>query len=124
MYNRRALTALVFAIVLAFLPSIGSAEPPRPSLPITLRVSAAHRPAVEEVVRVMLDLGLPMPSEVAVHVYDTQMAFHRGLLQDAYVSSERVDEIAAFAAGLARPGRVLLHSRAARGQREWRRLIA
>jgi hypothetical protein len=120
MSNQRALTALVFALGLALLPSVGATEPPRPAL----RVSAAHRPAVEEVIRVMVDLGLPMPAEIDVHVYDTQAAFHRGLSRDAYVNPERVDEIAAFAAGLARPNRVLLHSRAARGQREWRRLIA
>jgi hypothetical protein len=73
---------------------------------------------------VMAGMGLPMPAEVDVHVYDTHAQFHRGLTQQAYVSAERVDEIAAFAAGLARPGRVLLHARAARGRREWRRLIA
>jgi hypothetical protein len=87
-------------------------------------VPAAHRPAVEEIITVMADLGLALPTEVDVHVYDSQMAFHRGLRQDAYVNPDRVDEIAAFAAGLARPNRVLLHSRAAKGKREWRRLIA
>jgi hypothetical protein len=73
---------------------------------------------------VLSELGLPMPSEVDVHVYDTRAAFRRGLSEQAYVGPDRVDEIAAFAAGLARPGRVLLHSRAAKGRREWRRLIA
>jgi hypothetical protein len=72
----------------------------------------------------MRDMGLTLPSEVHVHVYDTEVAFHQGLSDEAYVSPDRVDEIAAFAAGLARPGRVLLHSRAVRGKRDWRRLIA
>jgi hypothetical protein len=124
MHTQRALAALALALVLALLPTAGATEPPRPALSTTLRVATAHRQAVEEVMAVMVALGLPMPVEVDVHVYDTQAAFHRGLSQDAYVNADRVDEIAAFAAGLARPGRVLLHSRAARGRREWRRLMA
>jgi len=47
-----------------------------------------------------------------------------GLKDEGYVASDRVNEIASFAAGLARPGRVLLHARATRGRLEWRRLIA
>jgi hypothetical protein len=85
---------------------------------------AAHRRAVDEVVTVMRDLGLALPAEVQVHVYDTRAAFRNGLVDEAYVAPERVEEIASFAAGLARPGRVLLHSKAVRGRREWRRLIA
>jgi hypothetical protein len=89
-----------------------------------LRVPATHRDAVEEVVAVMHDLGLTMPADLQVHVYDTQATFRQGLLDEAYVRPDRADEIAAFAAGLARPGRVLLNAPAVRGQREWRRLIA
>ncbi len=85
---------------------------------------AAHRDAVDDVVTVMRDLGLVLPADVRVHVYDTRGAFRRGLIDEAYVAADRVEEIASFAAGLARPGRVLLHSRAAKGRREWRRLIA
>jgi hypothetical protein len=92
--------------------------------PGTIAVPAAHREAVDEVVSIMRRLGLVLPADVQVYVYDTRAAFRRGLIQEAYVGSDRVDEIASFAAGLARPGRVLLHSRAARGRREWRRLIA
>ena len=84
----------------------------------------AHRDAVDEVVTVMRDLGLVLPAGVQVYVYDTRAAFRRGLIDEAYVATDRVEEIASFAAGLARPGRVLLHSKAARGRREWRRLIA
>jgi hypothetical protein len=124
MQSYRVLTALVGLLVLAVLPSPGASDPARPAIPNEVRVAPAHRAAVEEVMAVMAELGLPMPAEVDVHVYDSQMAFHRGLRQDAYVSPDRVDEIAAFAAGLARPNRVLLHSRAAKGRREWRRLIA
>jgi hypothetical protein len=90
----------------------------------TFDVPAAHRETVEEIARVMREIGVALPADVTVHVYDTRAAFRRGLIDEAYVAADRVDEIAAFAAGLARPGRVLLHVRAARGHREWRRLIA
>jgi hypothetical protein len=88
------------------------------------RVPPAHREAVAEVTGVMRDLGLKLPADVQVYVYDTRAAFRRGLIDEAYVGPDRVDEVASFAAGLARPGRVLLHSKAVRGRREWRRLIA
>jgi hypothetical protein len=89
-----------------------------------LRVPAPHRDAVEEVVTVLADLGVAVPADLEVHVYDSQATFRRGLLDEAYVRPNRVDEIAAFAAGLARPGRVLVNAQAVRGPREWRRLIA
>jgi hypothetical protein len=124
MQRHRLLAALLLLAVVAALPRLAVAEAASPTLPAAVRVPPAHRAAVEEVMTVMAGMGLPMPAEVDVHVYDTHAQFHRGLTQQAYVSAERVDEIAAFAAGLARPGRVLLHARAARGRREWRRLIA
>jgi hypothetical protein len=89
-----------------------------------LRVPAPHRDTVEEVVTVLSELGLTVPADLAVHVYDSPAAFRRGLLDEAYVRPDRADEIAAFAAGLARPGRVLLNAQAVRGRREWHRLIA
>jgi len=92
---------------------------------VTLDVPVAHRPAVEEIVTIMRrDLALPLPARVRVFVYDSRASFRTGLIDEGYVAPDRVNEIASFAAGLARPGRVLLHSRAARGRTEWRRLIA
>src|SRR5437763_17065630 len=92
---------------------------------VTLDVPVAHRPAVEEIVTIMRrDLALPLPARVRVFVYDSRASFRTGLFDEGYVAAARVNEIASFAAGLARPGRVLLHSRAARGRTEWRRLIA
>ena len=88
------------------------------------QVPPTHREAVAAVTSVMRELGLVLPADVQVYVYETRAAFRRGLIDEAYVSPDRVEEIASFAAGLARPGRVLLHSKAARGRREWRRLIA
>ena len=109
---------LVVAAVAVLLASPGLAEAGGVAAP------PLHRDAVDGIVAVMRDLGLALPADVQVHVYDTRAAFRRGLIDEAAVPTERVEEIASFAAGLARPGRVLLHSRAARGRREWRRLIA
>ena len=90
-----------------------------------LQVPPAHRPAVEDTLTIMRDeLGLPVPERVSVFVYDSRAAFRDGLMGEGWVAPERVNEIASFAAGLARPGRVLLQARATRGKLEWRRLIA
>ena len=124
MQSHRLLVLLVVLFTLSVVPVPAPAEGPRPTAPAVVRVPAAHRAAVDEVLGVLGELGLPMPAEVDVHVYETRAQFHRGLSEQAYVSPDRVEEIAAFAAGLARPGRVLLHAKAAKGRREWRRLIA
>jgi hypothetical protein len=108
---------LVVAAVVFLLAPPGRAE-------VGVGAPPLHRGAVDDVVAVMRELGLALPADVEVHVYDTRAAFRRGLIDEADVPAERVEEIASFAAGLARPGRVLLHTQAARGRREWRRLIA
>ena len=111
---------------LLFLTACGAA----PVTPVSLtddglRVPPAHRAAVEEIISVMRErLELPIPENVSVYVYDSRSAFRDGLLDEGYVAPDRVNEIASFAAGLARPGRVLLHAKATRGRLEWRRLIA
>lgn len=112
----RPVLALVALVLLLATP--GRAQPAAVLAP------AAHRDAVDEVVGVVRQMGVALPAEVAVHVYDTRAAFRRGLIEQAEVAADRVDEIASFAAGLARPGRVLLHAGAARSRTEWRRLIA
>jgi hypothetical protein len=120
MHRCRTLRWLLLLVIVSALPLPAFAQAPVPQV----RVPPAHRAGVEQVVGVLLDLGLPLPAEVDVHVYDTHAQFHRGLREQAYVSPDRVEEIAAFAAGLARPGRVLLYARAVKGPREWHRLIA
>jgi hypothetical protein len=110
--------AVILATVVLLLASPGLAEV------ADILVPPPHRETVGEVVEAMRQVGVALPSDVRVYVYDTRASFRRGLIDEAYVAIERVDEIASFAAGLARPGRVLLHSKAARGKREWRRLIA
>ena len=80
---------------------------------------------IERVVEVLpRDIGLPLPAGTRVHVYTTREAFRRGLVKDAAMGEEGADELAAFAIGIARPGRVLLNGRLAGGGREWLRLIA
>src|ERR1041384_1986986 len=113
---------------LLFLTACGAA----PITPVTvsltdagLQVPPAHRAAVEEIVTIMRQqLSLPVPERVSVFVYDSRASFREGLMDEGYVPADRVNEIASFAAGLARPGRVLLHAKATRGRLEWRRLIA
>lgn len=84
-----------------------------------------HMEAVERVKTVLTrDIGLPLPANVGVFIYDSREAFRQGLIDEAWVSPQGVDELAGFAVGLARPGRVLLNSRAARAQVEWLRLVA
>jgi hypothetical protein len=115
-------------VALLCLSACGAA--PVKSLSVSLRedglqVPPAHRPAVEQIVTIMReDLALPLPERVSVFVYDSRAAFREGLIDEGYVAADRVSEIASFAAGLARPGRVLLHAKATRGRLEWRRLIA
>jgi len=69
---------------------------------------------IERVVDVLThDLGLPLPAGTRVHVYTTREAFRRGLVQDAAMGEEGANELAAFAIGIARPGRALLNRRLA-----------
>ena len=93
-----------------------------------LGAASAHagpREAVETVKTILTqDLGLPLPASVGVFIYDSREKFRQGLMDDAWVSAQGVDELASFAVGLARPGRVLLNSRAAKARVEWLRLVA
>jgi len=124
---RNILIRLPLAMVL-FLSACGAASIQPVPVSLTdggLQVPPAYRADVEEIVTVMrAQLALPVPERVSVYVYDSRTAFREGLLDEGYVAPDRVNEIASFAAGLARPGRVLLHARATRGRLEWRRLIA
>jgi hypothetical protein len=82
----------------------------------------------DEIARVVdvltTSIGLPLPANTRVHVYTTREAFRRGLVQDAAMGEDGADELAAFAIGIARPGRALLNGRMADGGREWVRLVA
>ncbi len=87
--------------------------------------SGARAEAVDRVVAVVTrDLGLPLPAATRVHVYDTREAFRRGLVRDAALGDAGADELAAFAVGIAQPGRALLNGRLAGEGSEWLRLAA
>jgi hypothetical protein len=86
---------------------------------------AGAREAVDTVKTIITqDIGLPLPASVGVFIYDSREKFRQGLIDDAWVSPQGVEELAAFAVGLARPGRVLLNARAAKARVEWLRLVA
>ena len=88
-------------------------------------VGSTRTGGIERVVDVLTrGLGLPLPEGTRVHVYATREAFRRGLVQDAAMGEEGADELAAFAIGMARPGRALLNGRLADGSSEWLRLVA
>jgi hypothetical protein len=85
----------------------------------------ARGDSIERVVDVLTqDLGLSLPGGTRVHVYTTREGFRRGLVRDAALGENGADELAVFAMGIARPGRVLLNGRLADGGSEWLRLIA
>jgi hypothetical protein len=86
---------------------------------------SAHVAAVETVKTILTrDIGVPLPENVRVFIYDSREKFRQGLIDEAWVSPQGVDELAGFAVGLARPGRVLLNARAAKARVEWLRLVA
>ena len=85
----------------------------------------SHMETVELVKTILTrDVGLPLPANVGVFIYDSREKFRQGLIDEAWVSPQGVEELAGFAVGLARPGRVLLNSRAAKARVEWLRLVA
>ena len=81
--------------------------------------------SIDRVVEVLTsELKLPVPAGTRVHIYTTRSAFRRGLVKDGNLGEDGADELAAFAIGVARPGRVLLNGRLAGNGSEWLRLIA
>jgi hypothetical protein len=88
-------------------------------------IGGSRTTGIDRVVTVITrDLGLPLPAGTRVHVYATREAFRRGLVLDAAMGEAGADELAAFAIGIARPGRALLNGRVADGGSEWLRLVA
>ena len=87
-------------------------------------VGGPRTASIERIVEVLTnELGLPLPRGTRVHVYATREAFRRGLVEDARLGEAGADELAAFAVGMARPGRALLNGRLAGGGSEWLRLV-
>jgi len=98
---------------------------PTPASPASVEVVGGPRPeSLDRLIGVLAELGLPLPATTRVYIYASRQAFRRGIVEDAHLSSEGADELAAFAVGLARPGRVLLNGRLADSGSEWIRLMA
>ena len=90
-----------------------------------VEVIGGPRPAaLDRLIEVIQELGLPLPSTTRVYIYGSRQAFRRGIVEDANLSPDGADELAAFAVGLARPGRVLLNGKLADSGSEWMRLVA
>jgi hypothetical protein len=90
----------------------------------TIEVIGGGRPeSLDRLVGVLQELGLPLPP-TRVFIYGSRQAFRRGIVEDANLNPDGANELAGFAVGLARPGRVLLNGRLADSGSEWLRLVA
>jgi len=125
--SRLALVAFVVLLACGEVPlpsTVASAGVGGPTIGVEI-VGERGADAIERVVETLTNgLGLSLPPNTRVHIYTTREAFRRGLVYDAAMGEEGADELAAFAIGIARPGRALLNGRMADGGREWLRLVA
>lgn len=120
---RRAVVAAVLAILAVTSGGVAHAVD-RGTAP-TVEVIGGPRPeALDRVLDVLHELKLPLPSTTRVYIYSSRQAFRRGIVDDAHLSPDGADELAAFAVGLARPGRVLLNGKLSDAGSEWVRLVA
>jgi hypothetical protein len=93
--------------------------------PAAVEVIGAERPEVlDRLIGTLEAIGLRLPPSTRVYIYGSRHAFRRGIVEDAGLSPHGADELAGFAVGLARPGRVLLNGRLADAGAEWLRLVA
>jgi hypothetical protein len=121
--------AAVLAGILGILAvtTCGAAEAPAagPEGAVGIEVIGGARPAVlDRLLGVMQELGLPVPPSTRIYIYSSRQAFRRGIVEDANLSADGADELASFAVGLARPGRVLLNGKLSDSGSEWLRLVA
>jgi hypothetical protein len=119
--RRAALLALIVALV--GIAGAAQATPPAPP-PAVVEVIGGPRPeSLDRLIAVLQELKLPLPA-TRIYIYSSRQAFRRGIVEDANLSPDGADELAGFAVGLARPGRVLLNGRLADSGTEWLRLVA
>ena len=120
---RRGVVAAVLGILA--LASCGAAHAVDGTTAPGVEVIGAERPeSLDRVIAVLRELKLPLPSTTRVYIYSSRQAFRRGIVDDAHLSPDGADELAAFAVGLARPGRVLLNGKLSDAGSEWLRLVA
>lgn len=118
---RRALVAVSLGILALGTCAHASDRP----TPAGVEVIGGERPAsLDRLIGVLQELKLPLPPTTRVYIYSSRQAFRRGIVEDAHLSPDGADELAAFAVGLARPGRVLLNGKLADSGTEWLRLVA
>jgi hypothetical protein len=123
--RRVALLGVVLGILAAA--TCGAAEAPAAGVGTAagVEIIGGERPAaLDRLIGVIQELGLPLPPATRVYIYSSRQAFRRGIVEDANLSPDGADELAAFAVGLARPGRVLLNGKLADSGSEWLRLVA
>jgi hypothetical protein len=120
---RRTLLAVSFGILaLATCGVAAAAERPTAA---GIEVIGGERPAsLDRLITVLQELKLPLPPTTRVYIYSSRQAFRRGIVEDGQLSADGADELAGFAVGLARPGRVLLNGKLADSGTEWLRLVA
>ncbi|HEY3064652.1 MAG TPA: hypothetical protein VGL09_02615 [Methylomirabilota bacterium] len=130
--HHHALTLLVAAALLGAGCSEGrlvvpvNMNPTALAVPIDGRHLNTHEAAVRGISALLVrDLGLPVPDEVMVYVYDSREVFERGLIHDAHIAPARAAELSDFAMGVGKRRQLLLYdATASQGGREWLRLIA
>ena len=118
---------LFLAAFLGLLGIVTYGAAPAPAFDSTagVEVIGAERPAaLDQVITVLKELGLRLPANTRVYIYSSRQAFRKGIVEDGNLSPDGADELASFAVGLARPGRVLLNGRLADAGSEWVRLVA
>lgn len=122
---RRGAVLVAVLGVVAFA-TCGGAHAAAPQVGATASVEvigAVRPPELDRLIGVLKELGLPLPASTRVYIYSSRQAFRRGIVEDGNLSPDGADELAAFAVGLARPGRVLLNGRLADSGSEWVRLV-
>jgi len=120
---RRGLLVLACAGLLGLACGTGraAADPPATAVEV---IGGPRPAALDGVITVLQDIGLPLPANTRVYIYSSRQAFRKGIVEDAHLSPDGADELASFAVGLARPGRVLLNGRLSDSGSEWVRLLA
>jgi hypothetical protein len=120
---RRGLLALACAGLLGLACGVGraAADPPATAVEV---IGGPRPAALDRVIDVLQDIGLPLPANTRVYIYSSRQAFRKGIVEDAHLSPDGADELASFAVGLARPGRILLNGRLSDSGSEWVRLLA
>ena len=123
--RRGVVVAVLFGLLtVAGWDSAQAAAPDTGTAP-GVEVIGAERPeSLDRLVGVLREFGLPLPPTTRVYIYSSRKDFRRGIVEDAHLSPDGADELASFAVGLARPGRVLLNGKLADAGSEWLRLVA